>query len=140
MAALERWYFFSLLFLPETNDFANYMELMEKVSHVIPIYADVFWILQKDVLSNNEFFVWETYSVKNLSFVQPVPSSNINEPSYFAHLVKTKWSRRQDFRGSTVVATAVVHHYSCNFSFFHNRFRCEGRNGVKIWLKIFNYV
>ena len=79
-------------------------------SHVVPIHSDVYWILETavDTRMNDQFLTWETYYVKNLTFVQPVSSSNIDESSYFANLVKNKWFRRQDFRGSTIIATAVV--------------------------------
>ena len=89
---------------------AKWIDLMERVSLVIPTHADVYWIVQDGgkVTGNEEFSIWETYCVKDLTFVQPVLTTRIQDLSYLGKLVDDKSRRRQDFRGSVITATAVV--------------------------------
>ena len=111
VAGLERhWHPLYFIFLPPNEDISNCIKLMERVSHVIPIHANVYWISQsgdKDT-SREEFRIWETYSVKGLAVVQPLSTGHIQNLSCLRNLVEDKWRRRQDFRGSVITATAVV--------------------------------
>lgn len=122
IAGLERyWHIFYFIFLNGNENVDKFLRLMEAVSLVSPADSNVYWILQHggQDTTNEEFLMWETYSVKDIACPGPVPSSNIQDISFFGEIVEEKWRRRRDFRGSVITATAVVAIQNL-ICYFHN--------------------
>ena len=105
-----RHIFYFIFLQLSNNDVAEAVALMETVATVIPTDANVYWILgnRSNGTRSAKFEMWETYSVKNITSVNPVPTSNVQAFSFFGKVAEGKWQRRHDFRGAVITATAVV--------------------------------
>ena len=81
----------------------SFLNFARKMSSFLSLEANVYWI------RNNGFdnlSYWESYSTKAVSFVQQLPIND--EDNLFNHLVTTRYSRRSDFHGAPITATAAV--------------------------------
>ncbi|CAG7720242.1 unnamed protein product, partial [Allacma fusca] len=110
----------------------EFVKTLERSHFSVPLDADVFIATEN---TEHVTSLWEAYSIKGIQIVEKV-RENVSVPYLLWDMVKSKWKRRNNFRGATIIATGThdpIYEPEVNFT-IHSNGTAELENGMAVYV------